>query len=159
MGGEVEEAAQGKIRDVLSRFSGISSSLLTFLSERIEETLSGYTAAAVVNVYGPDLDQLDREAQQVARVLSAVQGATEVQMQSPPGTPEIAVALRRPEILHWGFDPVSVLNDIRTAYEGEQVGDIYEGNRVFPVSVILPPDARTRVDSISALPVRNPAGI
>lgn len=159
MGGEEAEAAQGEIRTVLSRFSGISSSLMTFLSERIQETLSGYTAAVVVNIYGPDLDQLDHEAQQVARVLGSVQGATEVQMQSPPGTPEIAVALRRREILHWGFDPVSVLNDIHTAYEGEQVGNIYEGNRVFPVSVILPPSARTRVDSISALPVRNHEGV
>ena len=79
MGGEESEAAQGEIRSVLSRFSGISSSLLTFLSERIQETLSGYTAAVAVNIYGPDLDQLDREAQQVVRVLSSVQGATEVQ--------------------------------------------------------------------------------
>jgi Cu/Ag efflux pump CusA len=80
-------------------------------------------------------------------------------MQSPPGTPEIAVALRAPELLHWGFDPVSVLNDIHTAYEGEKVADVYDGNRVFPVSVILPPDARNRVDSISALPVKNPEGV
>ena len=159
LGGEQEEAAQGEIRKVLSQFSGLSFSLMTFLSERMEETLSGYTASVVVNVYGPDLDQLDREGQQVARVLDGIPGASEVQMQSPPGTPEIAVMLRTPELLHWGFDPVSVLNEIHTAYEGEKVGDIYEGNRVFPVSVILPPDARLRADSISALPVKNPEGI
>jgi Cu/Ag efflux pump CusA len=80
-------------------------------------------------------------------------------MQSPPGTPEVAVALRTPELLHWGFDPVSVLQDIHTAYQGEQVGAIYEGNRVFAVSVILPPDARNRMDSISALPIKNPEGV
>jgi len=80
-------------------------------------------------------------------------------MQSPPGTPQVAVALRTPELLHWGFDPVSVLNDVHTAYEGEKVADVYEGNRVFPVTVILPPDARTRMDSISALPIKNPEGV
>ena len=159
MGGEQEEAAQGEIRKVLTQFSGLSFSLMTFLTERIQETLSGYTASVVVNIYGPDLDQLDREAQQVTRVLGSVSGASEVQMQSPPGTPEISVALRTSELLHWGFDPVSVLNDVHTAYEGEKVADIYEGNRVFPVSVILPPGARNRVDSISALPVKNPEGV
>jgi CzcA family heavy metal efflux pump len=159
MGGEQEETAQGEIRKTLTHFSGLSFSLMTFLTERIQETLSGYTASVVVNIYGPDLDQLDSEAQQVARALDSVPGASEVQMQSPPGTPEIAVALRTPELLHWGFDPVSVLNDVHTAYEGEKVGDIYEGNRVVPVTVILPPDARNRVDSISALPVKNPEGI
>ncbi len=159
MGGDQEEAAEGEIRKTLTQFSGLSFALKTFLTERIEETLSGYTASVVVNIYGPDLDRLDQEAQQVARVLSGVPGATEVQMQSPPGTPEIAVKLRTQELLHWGFDPVSVLQDVSTAYQGVQVGDIYEGNRVFAVSVILPPDARNRVDSISALPIKNPDGI
>ena len=159
MGSKQEEFAQGEIRKSMAQFSGLAFSLNTFLTERIDDTLSGYTASVVVNIYGPDLDQLDQEAQQVTRVLSGVPGATEVQMQSPPGTPEIAVELRPPALLHWGFDPVSVLQDVSTAYQGEQVGDIYEGNRVFAVSVILPPDARNRVDSISALPIKNPDGI
>ena len=157
--GEQEEADLGTIRKTLSQFSGQSFSVLTFLTERIEETISGYTASTVVNIYGNDLDELDREASQVARVLSGVPGATDVQMQSPPGTPEIAVDLRTPELLHWGFDPVSVLQAVHTAYQGEQVGDIYEGNRVFAVSVILPPDLRNRVDSVAALPIRSPDGI
>ena len=159
MGGEQEEAAVGTIRDTLSQFSGLSFSVLTFLTERIEETISGYTASTVVNIYGVDLDQLDREAQQVARVLDGVPGATDVQMQSPPGTPEMAVDLKTPELLHWGFDPVSVLQDVQTAYEGQKVGDIYEGNRVFAVNVILPPNDRRDPNSIATLPLKSPEGI
>lgn len=157
--GEQEEADLGTIRKTLSQFSGESFSVNTFLTERIQETISGYTASTVVNIYGDNLDELDREASQVARVLSGVPGATGVQMQSPPGTPEIAVNLRTQELLHWGFDPVSVLEAVHNAYQGEQVGDVYEGNRVFAVSVILPPDLRNRVDSIAALPIKNPDGI
>lgn len=159
MGGEQEEAAVGTIRDTLSQFSGLSFSVLTFLTERIEETISGYTASTVVNIYGNDLDQLDREAQQIARVLNRVPGATDVQMQSPPGTPEMAVDLKTPELLHWGFDPVNVLQDVQTAYEGQKVGDIYEGNRVFAVTVILPPADRKDVNSIATLPLKSPEGI
>ena len=159
MGGEEEEAAQAQIRETLAQLSGLSFSMQTFLTERIEETISGYTASVVANIYGTDLDRLDEEAQQVARVLNAVPGAREVQMQSPPGTQESAVALHEPELQHWGFEPVGVLEDIHTAYEGEQVGDVYEGNRVFGVSVILPPSLRSRVDAVSELPLRNPEGI
>src|SRR5579863_9337259 len=159
MGGDEEEAAQGEIRKTLAQLSGLSFSMQTFLTERIEETISGYSASVVANIYGNNLDQLDQEAQQVTRVLNGVPGARDVQMQSPPGTPEIAVALRTPELQHWGFEPVSVLQDIHTAYEGEQVGDVYEGNSVFGVDVILPPSLRSRVDSISQLPLRSPEGI
>jgi Cu/Ag efflux pump CusA len=91
--------------------------------------------------------------------LNKVPGARDIQMQAPPGTPEIAVALNAPELQHWGFDPVSVLQDVHTAYEGEQVGDVYEGNHVFGVDVILPPALRNRVNSVSQLPLRNPDGI
>lgn len=159
LSGEEEEAAQGEMRKTLTQFSGLSFSLYTFLSERIQETISGYTASVVVNIYGTDLDRLDQEAQQVARTLNGVPGAMEVQLQSPPGTPEVAVALRTPELLHWGFDPVSVLTDVHAAYSGEQVGNVHDGNRVFAVSVVLPPGTRNRVDSVAALPIKNPEGI
>ena len=159
MGGDEEEAAQGEIRKTLAQLSGLSFSMETFLTERIEETISGYSASVIANIYGNNLDQLDQEAEQVTRVLSRVSGARDVQMQSPPGTPEIAVALRAPALQHWGFDPVTVLQDVHTAYEGEQVGDVYEGNRVFGVDVILPPSLRSRVDAVSQLPLRNPEGI
>jgi CzcA family heavy metal efflux pump len=159
MSGDAEEDAEAKMRKTLAQLSGLSFSMQTFLTERIEETLTGYTASVVANIYGTDLDQLDREAEQVAHVLNGVPGARDVQMQAPPGTPEIAVALRAPELQHWGFDPVTVLQDVHTAYEGEQVGDVYEGNRVFGVDVILPPSLRNRVDAVSQLPLRNPEGV
>lgn len=159
MAGGQEEAAEAEIRKKLSRFSGLSFSMNTFLTERIEETLSGYGAAVAVNIYGTNLNDLDREAEQVTQVLSGMPGATDIQMQAPPGTPEIAVALREPELQHWGFDPVTVLDDVHTAFEGEQVGDIYEGNRVFSVDVILPPSLRTQLNSVSDLPLRSPDGV
>ena len=159
LSGDEEEAAQAQIRKALAQLSGLSFSMQSFLTERIQETLSGYTASVVADVHGTDLDQMDREAGQVVRVLNGVQGAREIQMQSPPGAPEIAVALNSAEVQRWGFEPVNILQDIHAAYEGEQVGSVYEGNRVFGVDVILPPSLRNRADAVSRLPLRSPEGI
>jgi len=158
-GGEEEEAELGKIRQTLSQFSGVNFSVLTFLTERIEETISGYTASTVVNIYGTDLAELDKEAGEVTCALSGLSGVADLQMQSPPGSPEIAVKLQTSELLHWGLDPVNVLQSVHTAYQGEQVGNVYEGSRIFPVTVILQPALRNSIDSISSLPIRNPEGI
>src|SRR5262249_42321259 len=57
-GGEME-MAEADIRKALSEFVGVNFSAKTFLSERIEETLSGFTAAVAVNIFGSDLDVLD----------------------------------------------------------------------------------------------------
>jgi CzcA family heavy metal efflux pump len=158
LNGDEAEAAQQQIRDTLAKFAGATFSANTFLTERINETLSGYTAGIVVNVFGNDLNQLDHEAQEVARALGQVQGATGVQLASPPGMPQVAVNLRPDEIVRWGFDPVHVLDAVRTAYEGDIVGQTYEGNKVFDVSVILAPEDRRSLAEIGDLPVRGPDG-
>ncbi|TBR71310.1 MAG: efflux RND transporter permease subunit, partial [Nevskiaceae bacterium] len=76
LSGDEQEDAQAEIRQVLARFVGVNFSVKTFLSERIEETLSGYTAAVAVNIFGNDLDVLDQKAQEVARALGGVPSVT-----------------------------------------------------------------------------------
>ncbi len=158
LNGKQAEIAQGDIRRALTKFAGVTFSANSFLTERINETLSGYTAGIVVNVFGNDLDQLDQEARRVARTLGRIHGATEVQLQSPPGMPQVMVRLRKDALARWGFDPVQVLDVVQTAYGGDVVGQVYQGNRVFDVSVILTPDERASVHEIGTLPVRGPDG-
>jgi CzcA family heavy metal efflux pump len=150
--------AQDSIRRVLSQVPGAVLTSNSFLTERIDETLSGYGAAVVVNIFGNDLDQLDQEAGRIARILAAVPGGTEVQLQSPPGMPEILIRLRKEALVRWGFDPVTVLDVVRTAYGTEVVGQTYEGNRVFDVSVLLASSRRPQMSEIGALPLRGPDG-
>lgn len=156
--GSQTDQALDDIRQALAKLPGAAFSVNTFLTERINEILSGYTGAVVVNIYGPDLNELDRQASRVARVLATTPGATGVQIQSPPGMPQIMVRLRPYDIARWGFDSVQVLDVIRTAFGGYQVGEVYNGNQVFPVSVILNPVERQSVSAISSLPIRSPEG-
>lgn len=152
------QAAQDGIRQVLAQVPGAVLTSNSFLTERINETLSGYGAAVVVNVFGNDLGQLDLEAAQIARMLATIPGGTEVQLQSPPGLPEILIRLRQDDLLRWGFDPLSVLDVVRTAYGTEVVGQTYEGNRVFDVSVLLASSQQPEVSKIGSLPLRAPDG-
>jgi len=151
-------AAQKQIRGVLSRMAGASFSANSFLAERINETLSGYTSGIAVNVFGNNLGQLDSEAQAIAQALGKIDGASGVQLQSPPGMPQVVVRLRPAEVARWGLDPVQVLTAVQTAYGGDTVGQIYRGNAVFDVSVILPPAYRNDVEDIGLLPLRSPDG-
>ncbi len=153
-----QERAQAQIRDVLARTPGLYSSVKTFLTERVEETLSGYTAAVVVNVVGNDLDVLDQQSRVIADLLQNVRGAREVQVQSPPGMPHVVVRLRQADVARWGLDPVEVLDAISAAYQGERVGQLYEGNRVFDVGVILQPEDRNSISAIGNLPLRTAGG-
>src|SRR5438477_4892010 len=147
-----------QIHKALDAIPGGIFTVNTFLSERIDETLSGYTAPVVVRINGNDIDALYAKAQEVSRTVSAITGATDVQVQSPPGMPELVVRLRPADLGRWGFDPVDVLDTVAVAYSGEIVGQIFEGNRVFEVSLILPKEERSSIESVGNLPLRAPSG-
>ncbi|MGJ5207336.1 efflux RND transporter permease subunit [Bradyrhizobium sp. HKCCYLR20261] len=158
LSGDDQERAERRIRAALADFAGINVSIKTYLTERIEETLSGFNAAVVINVYGPDLDDLERAARDIARELGEVWGAVDIQQQSPPGMPQVNVTLRPTDLQSWGLDAVEVLELIRTAYQGDVVGQAYEGNVVFNVIVKLDPDASARPTEIGNMPIRTPSG-
>ena len=88
---EEEEGMAEDIRKVLEKFPGIQFEVLTFLGDRISETIAGETAPVVINVFGDDLDTIDAKAAEVAQVLQTVPGAKDVQLKSPPGAPRMAV--------------------------------------------------------------------
>jgi CzcA family heavy metal efflux pump len=150
--------AQAQIRSILKQIPGAAFSVNTFLKERMEETVSGYSASLVVNVFGNDLDVLDRVGRQASQVLKQTKGISGVQVLSQAGAPQVAITLRKAALLRWGIAPVAVLNAVETAYQGTTVGQIYHGERVFNVSVILPPADRG-ISSLGNLAVRTPAGV
>lgn len=159
LGGEDQEGVLAEIRKALVDFPGLTFTTQTFLTERVQETISGYTAQVIVNVFGNDLDTLDGLARQVVSVLNSVPGATGVTLQSPQGTPQLTIRLKQDQLTRWGFRPVEVLDAIQAAYDGSDVTQVYEGNRIFGVAVLL--DAASRQDpaEIGALPLRNAEGI
>ena len=158
LSGDAAEAADAEVRRVLSRFVGVNFAVKTFLTERVEETLSGYTAPVAVNLYGNDLDVLDAKAKEIARVLGAVRGAAEVQIQSPAGLAQVTIRLRAADLERWGFRAVDVLDAVRTAYQGDVVGQTYDGNRVFNLLAILDQDSRADATKVREVTLRSPAG-
>ncbi|MDD2833166.1 MAG: efflux RND transporter permease subunit [Methylotenera sp.] len=161
---EIREALSGEEQDTdgdgiaEAGFVGVNFAINTFLTERIEETISGYAASTVINIYGQDLDALDRDANAVANIVSSIHGAHDVLVQSPPGTPALVVRLRPEKMAQLGLHPTDVLDNIRAAYDGVPVTQVYQGNRVIGVSVMLDLEARDDVQEAGNLPLFNNEG-
>ena len=157
--GEDQEKVQDAIRDTLAKFPGLQTEVMTFLGDRIGETISGETAQVVVNIFGDDLDVLDAKANEVAAALNKVPGAVDVQVSAPPGAPRMMIRLRPDRLTQFGFRPLEVLEAVRTAYQGDVVAQTYEGDKVFDVTIILEPSARQQPESIGDLLISNSQGM
>ncbi|MEQ9131283.1 MAG: efflux RND transporter permease subunit [Salinisphaeraceae bacterium] len=158
LSGPEQQAIIDALNAVLRDFPGISYESNTFLTERIDETISGYTAPVVINIFGHDLRELDRLAAQVAEVIREVPGAAEVQVRSSADVPLLAVDLDNARLTRHGIAPMYAVAAIRTAYRGDVVGHYYEGNRRREVNLILAPEDRRNPASVAELPIADGDG-
>ena len=156
--GKAQAKLMDDLRDLLDGFPGISGEVVTFLGDRISETITGESAPFVVNVYGDDLDVIDDKARDVVRVLQSIPGGKNAQVKSPPGAPRMAVRLRTERLTQLGFRPMEVLEAVQTAYEGTVVAQVHEGSKVTDVNVILDPAERREPEQIGSLLLKNSAG-
>jgi CzcA family heavy metal efflux pump len=159
MDGPSQQAVLDEIREILEEFPGINSEVNTFLTERIDETISGYTSPVVINIYGKNLDALDQKAQQIAEVMRDIEGATDVQLRAPPGEPQMEVRLDLDKLAYWGLHPAQVMQTVKTGFDGAVVGQVYEGNQVFDVVVVLPKEKRQQPQHVKDLPIQTPDGV
>lgn len=158
LSGSGQQQVLDQLRSILNEFPGILYEANTFLIERVDETISGYTSPVVVNIYGNDLNILDSKAQAVAQIIRSISGAADVQVRSPPGTPLLQIQLNLDKLQLWGLKPEQVISTIQTAYEGQITGKNIQGNRIFNVSVALAPQLKKQTESIAKLPLRTEDG-
>lgn len=157
MTGSEQQAVLDEIREILSEFPGLLFEAHNFLSERIFETISGYTSPVVVNLYGNDLSTLDAKAQEVASVMRGIEGAVAVQVRAISGTPNLDIQLDVDKMGYFGVRPRDVIELVQVAYQGAEVGVFQEGNHLYDIAVIL--DAsRHDLHSLATLPLKTLTG-
>jgi CzcA family heavy metal efflux pump len=159
VGARVQKRTADQIRAVLTGFPGLQSAVLTFLGDRISETITGEAAPVVVNLFGDDLDVLDATAHKVAGVLATVPGAADVVVKSPPGAPRTTMRLRPERLAQLGFRPVDVMDAVQTAYQGSVVAQTHRANQTADVVVILDAGSRRDPEAVGSLLLRNEDGL
>ena len=153
-GAEVQEA----LREILARYPGIQSEVVTFLGDRISESLSGETAQVAIKVFGDDLDVLDAAGAKVAAALQGIRGIVDLQLKRQSGTPVIAIQLIPQALAATGLRVQDVLDTIEAAYAGVDVGQTFRGTRTVEVAVLLPDALRHRPDALARLMIASPSG-
>jgi len=150
--------ALADIERVLGGFAGASFRVNSFLTERMDNTLEGGAGAPlVVQVLGNHLHTIDAVAAQVAAVLNRLPTAAGVQVQAPPGVPQLDIALDAAALRRWGLRPLPVLQAIHTAFAGSITGTVFHGAVPVPVRVVLARSARDNPQALGGLLIRTPA--
>lgn len=152
---ESEEEAQSIIRETVKAFPEVRSETLTFLGDRISESLSGETAQVVINSIGTDLTALESAAAEIQKAVADIPGLTDLRMPRSATVPTLSVKLDPVALANYGLSARDALDTIQTAFAGATVGQTYEGARTVDVVVILSPDDRNRISELDKLMIGN----
>ncbi|MES2642416.1 MAG: CusA/CzcA family heavy metal efflux RND transporter [Myxococcota bacterium] len=134
------------------RVPGVAFGFSQPIQLRVSELISGVRSDVAIKVFGEDLDRLLEIAEQIARVVSPIEGATDVKVEQVAGLPILTAKLDRQAIARHGADGEEVLTAIETI-GGKQVGLVLEGEKRFALQVRFPEAVRRDEASIGRIPV------
>ena len=144
---ELVEALEHK----MGEFPGVALNFSQPIAMRVDELLSGVKAQLAIQLFGEDLDQLVRSADEIQRVVSSIRGAADVQSEQVTGQPQLQIAVDRDAIARYGINVDEVQEAIETAIGGEAAGQVFEGIRRFDINIRLQEPYRRDVESIENL--------
>ncbi|MBS4098476.1 MAG: efflux RND transporter permease subunit [Sulfuricella sp.] len=137
---------------------GVLTNFSQVIEDNVEEALSGVQGEIAVKIFGPDLEILESKSEQVADLLSGIQGAADVAAIRVGGQTELNIIVDRSRLARYGININDLNATIQTALGGAAVNVFFEGDRRFDVTLRLDLPYRDAVDDIAALPVALPGG-
>ncbi|MEO7427033.1 MAG: CusA/CzcA family heavy metal efflux RND transporter [Fibrobacteria bacterium] len=138
------------MRKALDNLPGVASGFSQPIALRVDELVSGVKSAVGIKIFGEDLDILKSEAEKVARVLGRVPGAADVNVEKVSGLAYLEIESDRGKLARYGVNVSDLQEVVETAIGGKEASKVYEGQKVFGLSVRFPESARNDVE-----PIRN----
>src|SRR5204863_960483 len=124
-----------KVVGVVSAFPGLYRDLLPYLRERIKEVLTGASATIVVRLYGPDHAALRAKAKEVEAAMKDVPGVTNLKVEPQVLVAQVEVRLLPEAAQRFGVTAGHVRRAATTLLKGQKVGEVFEGQKKFDVTV------------------------
>src|SRR5437667_11973963 len=123
---------------------------------RANELISGVKSDMAVKIFGDDVDMLKETAENIRAVLAKIRGAVEPKVQQVEGLPLLTIQLKRDELARYGLSVGEVQDVVEMAIGGKNAGQVFEGDRRFPLVRRFPEDLRTALDALRHIPLALP---
>lgn len=128
------------------------------ISDNIEEAVSGVKGSIVVKIYGDSLNYMESKAEQVANVLSQIDGITDLGVIHNIGQPELDIDLDQQKMALYGVATADANAVIEMAIGGKAATQLYEGIRKFDIRLRFPEEYRKSATDIGNLMVPTQSG-
>ncbi len=152
-----------KITDEMSKklqtaFPGVIFNFSQYISDNVEEALSGVKGENSVKVLGPDLKVNEGIADSIVDVMSTVPGVKDLGLFRSLGQPNVKITPDRAACARYGLNTGDVEQVVQAAVGGQAITQVYEGEKHFDLTVRWLEPYRRSIESIREITVASPDG-
>jgi len=139
-------------------FPGVDFNFSQYIEDNVEEAASGVKGENSIKLYGGDLEVLEKTANKIKEVMSAVPGVADLGVFAELGQPTVRIDVDRARAARYGLAPGDVNTTVQAAIGGQAAGNLYEdgSDRNFPIIVRLAPEYRKSLDTIRHIVIGAP---
>jgi len=152
---ELMELVEEKVKEI----PGINYEFTQPIEMRFNELLTGVREDIAIKLYGDDLNILSDKAQEIAGLVSGINGVGGVKTEATKGLPQITIRYNRNKMARYNLTISDMNKIIETAFSGGVAGKIFEGEKMFDLVVRLDEAHRKNINDIRNLFVSAPNGL
>lgn len=125
---------------------------------RLNEMASGIRSDIGIKIYGDDFDELVRVSDDVQRILVDIPGQSDVAVDQVTGQPTLRIRIDPEALARLGVSGREVLEFVEVIGT-RRVGEVFEGQRKFPLAVRLPDSYRSDADALRGALIPTKSGL
>ncbi len=147
------------LEDVRSRLSVISGANIEIgqpISHRIDAMLSGTQAGIAIKLFGDDLTRLYATATDIRAAIEDVPGVADLNVEQQIERPELRIVPRPKVLARLGISEPEFNEYIDVMLGGETVGQVYEADRSFNLTVRAGEEHRATADALARMTITSP---
>lgn len=124
----------------------------------VMDKISGAHSELVVKVFGDDLQESRRIAEDVLKTLRNVPGAVDLAIDQEPPLPQLQIYADRDRIAQYGLNVSDVAELIEVAIGGKAISQIFIGNKVYDIICRYNEESRNTPEKIANLMLTSGTG-
>lgn len=147
-----------ELRNGLAIVQGSNITIGQPISHRIDHMLSGTRAAIAVKIFGPDLYELRKYAEQVKSQMEGIAGVVDLFVDQQTDVPQVRIFANREKMALHGLRAADLDEFIDVAFLGAKASQVYDGEHRHDLVVQYAPAFRGDIEAVRRSVVDLPTG-
>lgn len=146
------------IRNNLALLPGVAINIGQPISHRLDHLLSGVRAQVAIKVFGNDLMELRKQANDIKNGISSVPGVVDLQVEKQVQIPQLLIRVKEGALRNFGMKRGDVVKDLESLFQGTTVSQMLDGQKRFDMVIKLPENQRNDITAIENTLIETPSG-